>query len=75
MALVKLRPNLVKLIKNPPILETRSWIDGYNMFRYFKPFLALIWLPRFACQKPGKILRVKMGYDTAPASATTVILF
>ncbi len=38
MALVKPRSNLVKLgqtHQNPPILETRSWIDGFPHVRVF----------------------------------------
>jgi hypothetical protein len=36
-------------------------LTDFNMLGYFQPVLALIELPRFACQIPRKNLRVKMG--------------
>ena len=61
MDLVKLRSNLVKLIKILLSLKHGLGLTDFNMFGYFQPVLALIGPPRFACRIPKKIFRVKMG--------------
>uniref|UniRef100_A0A2N9ISE4 Uncharacterized protein n=1 Tax=Fagus sylvatica TaxID=28930 RepID=A0A2N9ISE4_FAGSY len=61
MDLVKLRSNLVKLIKILLSLKRGLGLTDFNMFGYFQPVLALIGPSRFACRIPKKIFRVKMG--------------
>jgi hypothetical protein len=53
--------NLVKLVKTLLSLKRGLELINFNTFGYFQSVLALIESPQFACQKTGKILRVKMG--------------
>jgi hypothetical protein len=53
--------NLVKLVKTLLSLKRGLELIDFNTFGYFQSVLALIGLPHFACQKTGKILRVKMA--------------